>query len=52
MGEILTSRSWRPPARWNGSFASELRHLDKDVNGLGLEIVPAPERTHLIRRCR
>jgi len=50
--ELLTRRSARAAAQRNSSFAGELHRLDKDVNALGLEVVPATERTHLIRRCR
>lgn len=50
--DLLTPRSPRAEAaRRSGSFAGELHHLTVDVNALGLEVVPAPEHRHLIRRC-
>jgi len=50
--ELLARRSARAAARWNGSFTGALHQLEKSVNALGLEVVPASEHTHLIRRCR
>jgi len=50
--ELLTRRPARPEPRRNGPFVSGLDHLNREVNGLGLEVVPATDRTHLIRRCR
>jgi hypothetical protein len=33
------------------SLVSELLHLDREVNQLGLEVVPLKEHAHLMRRC-
>jgi hypothetical protein len=33
------------------SLDGQLRHLDLEVNALGLEVVPGAEHTHVIRRC-
>jgi hypothetical protein len=39
-------------ARRKDSLDCELHHLDEDVNALGLEVIPATDHAHLIRRCR
>ena len=36
--------------RWNSSLSSDLIHLDRFVNPLGLEVVPVPDHAHLLRR--
>jgi hypothetical protein len=51
--DLLTLRSAPAvAARRNSTFASELDHLGEDCKSLGLEVVRATERRHLIRRCR
>jgi hypothetical protein len=36
----------------NESLDRQLRHLDEDINALGLEVMPARNQAHLLRRCR
>jgi hypothetical protein len=50
--ELLARRSAYATAGTNGSFAGALHQLGREVNALGLEVVPAVEHAHLIRRCR
>ena len=50
--EFLARRLARAATRTIGSLAGALHQLELDVNALGLEVVPATEHTHLIRRCR
>jgi hypothetical protein len=45
------SRAVNGATRTQRSFLGELLQLDRDVNQLGLEIVPVKEHAHLMRRC-
>jgi hypothetical protein len=40
------------PAPGHCLLDGQLRHLDQEVNALGLEVVRGAEHTHVIRRCR
>jgi hypothetical protein len=49
---LLTAALGRTPSgRQHCSLDGQLRHLDLEVNALGLEVVPGAEHTHVIRRC-
>jgi hypothetical protein len=45
------SRASRGASRTQGSLFRELLQLDREVNQLGLEVVPVKEHAHLMRRC-
>jgi hypothetical protein len=45
------SRASNCTAETRRSLVSELLRLDREVNQLGLEVVPMKEHTHLMRRC-
>jgi hypothetical protein len=45
------SRASRGTAEAQRSLVSDLLRLDREVNQLGLEVVPMREHSHLMRRC-
>lgn len=50
---LLSQRLSEPVATPTTRLTSELIHLDRDLNTLGLEVVPVPrESSHELRRCR
>ncbi len=43
---------WPAGARRKESLDCQLRHLNEDINALGLEVIPTTDHAHLLRRCR
>jgi hypothetical protein len=49
--DVSLSCASKGGAKTQRSLLSELLHLDRAVNQLGLEVVPMKEHAHLMRRC-
>jgi hypothetical protein len=48
---LLATSACTASGQRHWSLTGQLHHLDQEVNALGFEVVPAIERTHVMRRC-